>query len=185
MTSDSRAVSTTSRLITLSPLISSTRVIWVKSRWTIRKFPLVMRWTAAMASVSVKSSADSVRPTVAQWRCWTKASSPADSGRVAAWGDCLAVRGDAGEEPVEPGLESELVVLVVQQACGAEGGEVREVARVGEALQVCLGRGPPAGVVCGVAVAVIPGGADVGVAHGVGVHGAQDGQSFRRVDAER
>jgi hypothetical protein len=53
MTSDSRAVSTTSRLMTLSPLISSTRVIWVKSRWTSRKFPLVMRWTAAMASVSV------------------------------------------------------------------------------------------------------------------------------------
>jgi hypothetical protein len=44
MTSDSRAVSTTSRLMTVSPLISSTRVIWAKSRWTSRKFPLVMRW---------------------------------------------------------------------------------------------------------------------------------------------
>jgi hypothetical protein len=54
MTSDSRAVSTTSRLMTLSPLISSPRVICAKSRWTSRVFPLVMWWTAGMASVSVK-----------------------------------------------------------------------------------------------------------------------------------
>jgi len=53
---------------------------------------------------------------------------------AAAWGDCLGVCGDAGEEPAEPGLESELVVLAVQQSRGAEGGEVREVARAGEAL---------------------------------------------------
>jgi hypothetical protein len=51
MTSDSRAVSTTSRLMTVSPLISSTRVICAKSRWRSRKFPLVMR-TDAMTSVS-------------------------------------------------------------------------------------------------------------------------------------
>jgi hypothetical protein len=131
MTSDSRAVSTTSRLMTLSPLISSTRVIWVKSRWTSRKFPLVMRWTAAMASASVKSSADSVRPSAAQWRCRTKASSPADSGRYSLAG--LAVRGDvidlADEHPdrlvqlgqAEPGLPGP-----VPGAAGGVAGQARQ-----------------------------------------------------------
>src|ERR1700733_7529161 len=94
---------------------------------------------------------------------------------AAMWGDCFAVGGDAGEKPVEAGLEGEPVVVVVQQVGGAAGGEVGETAGAGEVLEVCLGRGRPAGVGCGVAFAVIPAGADMGVTHGVRVHGTPDG----------
>jgi hypothetical protein len=88
----------------------------------------------AMASLMNRASADAgeLRPAGA---AGGNARFAIDGGTpVTVWGGCLGVRGDAGEEPVEPGLESELVVVVVQQARGAEGGEVREVARVGEAL---------------------------------------------------
>ena len=57
MTSDSRAVSMTFLVIMLKLLISIMRRVWANSRWTRRKLPPVMRATAAMASVSVKSSA--------------------------------------------------------------------------------------------------------------------------------
>ncbi len=52
-----RAVSTTSMVIVVRSLMSRMRVIWAKSRCTRRKLPLVMRATAVMASLSVKSSA--------------------------------------------------------------------------------------------------------------------------------
>jgi hypothetical protein len=81
MTSDSRAVSTTSLVIVLRLLISMMRWIWANRRWTRRKLPLVMRATAASASASVKSSADRVRLSLDQWCCRTKTSSSADRGR--------------------------------------------------------------------------------------------------------
>jgi len=81
MMSASRAVSTTSRLIVVMLLISRMRVIWAKRRWTRRKLPPVMRATAAIASVSVKSSADSERPIALQWCRRTNVSSSLLSGR--------------------------------------------------------------------------------------------------------
>jgi hypothetical protein len=50
-----------------SPFISRTRLICVKSQWTRTKLPVVIRWTAARASVSVKSLASRVRPIVDQY----------------------------------------------------------------------------------------------------------------------
>jgi hypothetical protein len=49
MTSVERAASMTSSVMVLSSLIFMTRSTWMKSRSMRRKFPLVMRATAAMA----------------------------------------------------------------------------------------------------------------------------------------
>ena len=81
MTSDSRAVSMASLVIVLRLLISMMRRVWANRRWTRRKLPPVMRATAAMASVSVKSSTDRVRLSLDQWCCRIKSSSSAESVR--------------------------------------------------------------------------------------------------------
>ena len=81
MTRVLRAVSTTSAVMVCRSLIFMMRWIWAKSRWSSRKFPLVMRATAATACVSVKSSLSSSTPSLCQWRVRTKVSSSPVRGR--------------------------------------------------------------------------------------------------------
>jgi len=81
MTSDSRAVSTTSLVIVRSRLISSTRAIWLNSRCTNRKLPPVIRAIAASASASVQSSGEKVSPTSCHLWARMKRSSSSLRGR--------------------------------------------------------------------------------------------------------
>jgi len=55
MTRDSRAAWTTSLVMMVSWLISGMRWIWATRRQVRRKFPLVIRVIAAVASLGVKS----------------------------------------------------------------------------------------------------------------------------------
>ncbi len=75
MTRVPRAVSMTSLVMTVRLLIFMTRATWANRRWTSRKLPRVMRPTEATAWASVKSDRSRVRPSLAQCRVRTNASS--------------------------------------------------------------------------------------------------------------
>lgn len=107
------------------------RVICAKSRWTRRKLPLVIRWMAATASASVKSSADRVRPIDDQCRCSTKVSSSALRHRY-SWTKPIRLYscGVAGEDLLDAGQANQdhaEVAAVVVVAELLEGGWLEPV----------------------------------------------------------
>ena len=81
-----RAASTTFLVIICSSLICKIRAIWVKSLWSNRKLPLVIRVMVAAGSTSVNSAAENVSSS-------TVHAKDADRGRL-AHGQALVKRSD-------------------------------------------------------------------------------------------